>query len=230
MKILQNRKVVFILFLLIAGVSDSLSQERKVLPVDEGKRDASFSAFREKTLQAAKRRDAKYILSIVDANIKNSFGGDGGIDEFKKMWKINSPKSEFWDEFLTVLTHGGTFYKEADIKNKQFCAPYTFTSFPEDLDVFDYQAIFGTGVNLRSKPEMSAPVVASLSYNIVKVDYENSVKAESERDGYSWLKVETLGGKKGFVKTEYTRSPIDYRACFEKKNGKWKMTVFIAGD
>ncbi len=39
-----------------------------------------------------------------------------------------------------------------------------------------------------------------------------------------------LGGKKGYVSVKFVRSPIDYRACFEKKNGKWKMNTFVAGD
>lgn len=228
LKKLKSANVFFILFLLIFGVSGSLAQERKVLPVDEGKRDASFSRFRQKTLQAAKRRDVKYILSIVDANIKNSFGGNDGIREFREMWKINRPQSKFWAEFITALSNGGTFDKES--KNKMFLAPYTFTGFPDDLDAFDYHAIFGNNVNLRSKPDGSAPVVAGLSYNIVKVDFANSVADTAQEGEYVWLKIETLGGKKGFVKAEYVRSPIDYRAIFEKKNGKWKMTIFLAGD
>jgi hypothetical protein len=39
-----------------------------------------------------------------------------------------------------------------------------------------------------------------------------------------------LGGKKGFVKAEFVRSPIDYRAIFEKKGRNWKLTAFVAGD
>jgi hypothetical protein len=229
MKISKTRKIIFTFFLLICAVSASFSQERKVLPVDEGKRDASFSAFRQKTLEAAKRRDVKYILSIVDANIKNTFGDSNGIEEFKKMWKIDSPQSDFWDEFITVLEHGGAFFKRKGApKNQIFHAPYTFTQFPEDLDAIEHQAIFGNNVNLRSKPDANAPVVAALSYNIVKVDYENSVKGTD--DEYLWLKVETLGGKKGFVNAKYVRSPIHYRAIFEKRNGKWKLVIFIAGD
>jgi hypothetical protein len=227
---LKSANVIFILFLLISGVSGALAQDRKLLPVDEGKRDASFSQFRKKTLAAAKRRDVKYILSIVDRNIKNGFGDSNGIDEFKKFWKINRPQSEFWNEFISVLSNGGTFDKESGAKNKTFVAPYTFSSFPADLDGFEYQAVFGTGVNLRSKPETNAPVVASLAYNIVKVDFENSVADKAQEGEYTWLKIETLGGKKGFVKAAYVRSPIDYRAVFEKKKGKWIMTVFLAGD
>ena len=220
----------FVLCFVIFAFSNALAQERYVLPVDEGEKDASFLSFRTKLIQAAKNKDSKYILSIVDPNIRNTFGDDNGIRYFKKVWKIDNPKSEFWEEFLAVITHGGTFYKEAATKSKQFCAPYIFTSFPEDLDAFDYSAIFGKNINLRAKPESDAPVIANLSYNIVKVEYQNSVEDKNKENTYLWLKVETLGGKKGFVKAEFVRSAIDYRACFQKKNGRWKMTVLVAGD
>lgn len=222
-------RILFFAFLLASFSFDAVAQERKVLPVDEANKDASFGAFREKTLQAAKKRDVKYILSILDPNIKNNFGGDGGIQEFKREWKIQSLQSKFWAEFITVLSNGGTFSREnGETKSDMFQAPYTFTQFPEDLDAFEYHSIFGSSVNLRSRPEAAAPVVATLSYNVVKVNFINSVKIGE--DEYSWLKVETLGGKRGFVQSKYVRSPIAYRAIFEKKKGQWKMTAFIAGD
>jgi len=221
-------KILIVLGFAVFSFLNVSAQERYVQPVDEAKKDASFLAFRTKLLAAAKKRDAKYVLSIVDQNIMNSFGGDGGIEEFRKTWKINSPNSEFWSELLKVMTNGGTFSEEDG--SKMFSAPYTFDGFPEDLDVFDYSSIFGNNVNLRVKPDLSSKTVTQLSYNIVKVDYQNSVKKSGSEDEYSWLKIETLGGKKGFVKSEFVRSPIDYRAGFVKKNGRWKMTFFIAGD
>jgi hypothetical protein len=201
------------------------AQERFVLPADEGKEDQSFFAFRERLIAAAERRDAAFILSIIDPKIELSFGGDAGIADFKRIWKVTSRDSGFWDEFLPVIKNGGSFTRGG--KSKIFYAPYTFNGFPEDLDAFEFQAIFGKDVNLRRRPDVDSPVVASLSYNVVRVDHENSVK---KGDDYVWLKVETLGGKKGFVKAEFVRSPIDYRAGFEKKRGLWKMVVFIAGD
>ncbi len=221
-------KILIVLGFAVFSFLNVSAQERYVQPVDEAKKDASFLAFRTKLLAAAKTRDAKYVLSIVDQNIMNSFGGDGGIKEFRETWKINSPNSKFWSELLKVMTNGGTFSEEDG--SKMFSAPYTFDGFPEDLDVFDYSSIFGNNVNLRVKPDLSSKTVTQLSYNIVKVDYQNSVKKSGSEDEYSWLKIETLGGKKGFVKSEFVRSPIDYRAGFVKKNGRWKMTFFIAGD
>jgi len=229
-KMNRNLYKLFVLSLviLLAFINSSAQKERQVLPVDEGKTDASFKAFREKLIVAVRKHDVKYVLGILDPDIKNSFGGDGGIKEFKETWKINSPKSELWDELLIVLTNGGSFFKEEG--NNPYCAPYSFNNFPDNLDAFEYQMIFGSNVNLRAQPNLKAKTVALLSYNVVKTDYENSVADKNKEGAYLWLKVETLGGKKGFVNAIYVRSPIDYRACFEKKNGRWKMTTFIAGD
>ncbi len=214
-------------FFVVFGFVSFPAQERYVKPVDEAKTDASFFAFRTKLIEAAKKRDAKYILSVVDRNIKNSFGGNDGIEEFKKAWKINSPNTDFWNEFLPVITSGGKF-TEGENNTKLFFAPYSFNSFPDDLDAFSYSVIFGDKVNLRSKTDTNSSVVASLSYNVVEI--LNSVKPNKNAEKVSWYEIKTLGGKRGFVKAEFVRSPIDFRAGFEKKGGKWKMTVFIAGD
>jgi len=219
-------KSFLVFFFIIFGFSGLSAQERYVLPVDEAKKDASFFAFRSKLIEAAKKRDAKFVLSVVDRNIKNSFGGNDGIAEFKKAWKIDRPNSEFWIEFLRVINGGGSFIKDGS--NKLFFAPYTFNSFPENIDAFSHSVIFGKNVSLRSKAERNSPIVANLSYNIVEII--ESVKDIKDLGKTSWFEIKTLGGKKGFVKAEFVRSPIDYRAGFEKKNGKWKMTIFVAGD
>ena len=68
----------------------------------------------------------------------------------------------------------------------------------------------------------------------MKIDEPASIKRKTGKGEddweYDWYKVETLGGKKGFVKAEFVRSAVDYRAGFEKKKGVWKMIFFIAGD
>ncbi len=218
------------IFTFVFPIVGAAQKEYRVTPVDEAKKDASFFAFREKFIAAAKKRDVKFLLDALDRDVKGSFGGDSGIADFKRLWKLDQPNSKLWKELLTVLTGGGTFVKDAGIKNKQFCAPYSFTLFPPDLDAFQYQMIFADNVNLRARPDAKAAAIAKLSYNVVKVDYENSVKKPKSEDDYSWLKIETLGGKKGFVSAEFVRSPIDYRGCFEKRKGVWKMTFFLAGD
>jgi hypothetical protein len=222
---------ILLSFTAFNSIVPAQARERFVKPVDEAKKDPTFFAFREKLIAAVKKKDAKYLLSIVDEKIKNGFGGEDGINEFKSRWDFGGPDNDdFWREFLPVITNGGSFAKEIKPKNSLFFAPYVFQFFPEDLDAFEYRVITGNNVNLRKEGNVNAPVVAVLSYNIVKVDEDNSIEGRGKDGVMDWYAVETLGGKRGFVKAEYVRSPVDYRAGFEKIKGKWKMTFFAAGD
>lgn len=217
---------LFIITLVALFAFTAFPQEKFVKPVDEAAKDPSFLAFRTKLISAAERRDVKYMLSIIDPEIKNGFGGEDGIANFKREWKITSKKSEFWKEFLPVIKNGGAFDKD---DKTSFMAPYTFSSWPDDVDGFEDQVIFGNNVNLREEPNMKAKVVAQLSYNVVKVQYETLPKSgKSEYPG--WLLVKTLGGLEGYVKSEYVRGHIDFRAGFTKKRGVWKLDFFLAGD
>jgi Bacterial SH3 domain. len=209
--------------LILGFALGAIGQERFVKPVDEAAKDASFTAFRKKLIAAIDRKDSKYILSIVASDIKNGFGGEDGIANFRKNWKIDRKGSKFWTEFSAVVKNGGKF-NGRDL----FTAPYSFDGFPSDLDVFEHSLIFGNNVNLREMPAMDGKVIDRLSYNVVLT--VDTAPASGTDDVPDWVKIKTLGGKTGWVKAEYVRSPIDYRAGFEKKRGVWKMTFFLAGD
>lgn len=211
------------LFLMVLFAAAAFGQERYLKPVDEAAQDASFLAFRTKLIAATERKDAKYLLSIVDPGISNDFAGTKGIASFKKEWKLEQKNSKFWGEFLPVIKNGGKFDGEGANKMKHFSAPYTYSAWPEDLDGFIYSAIGGENVNLRTAPNTNAEIVGKLSYNIVKTEDQDGVPE-------GWDNVSTLGGMSGYVKSEFVKREIGYRAGFEKKRGKWVMTFFVAGD
>ena len=215
------------ILLSIAGAVPA--QERYVKPVDEAKLNPSFLAFRTKLITAAERKDTQFILGILDPKIELSFGGDAGIPAFKRIWKVDSKNSEFWAAFLQVIRNGGQFTGEGGNRLNLFAAPYPHTAWPDDLDGFEHSVIFGNNVNLRKEPNMNAEVVARLSYNVVRIEPKTVPKSgKSEYPG--WWQITTLGGLRGFVRQEFVRSPLDYRAGFERKRGVWKMIFFIAGD
>lgn len=217
-----------LLTILCAGLFASVvaAQERYVRPVDEAAKDASFLVFRSKLIAAAERRDIRYVISILDPKVELSYGGHVGTKGFRELWK---KEADFWEEFLPVIKNGGRFSYEGRGRNAIFSAPYVFTDFPEDLDAFEYFAIFGSDVNLRRSPSTEAEIVARLSYNVVKLDEEPGPLKDGEGRP-EWFRVKTLGGQTGYVNRKYFRSPIDYRAGFQKKKGVWKMIYFIAGD
>lgn len=224
---------IFAIAVLAAAMS---AQEIYIKPVDEAAKDPSLVEFRDKLIDAAERKDTKYVISVMDPKIHLSFGGHEGIADFKQMWQPDTKGSLFWNELLAVLKNGGAFGEDTDEGNKTFYAPYTFTSFPDypEMDIFRDGAIIGKDVNLRDKPSLNAKVIGSLSYNVVMIDHQGSVMKKKtpgiEMDTYEWYKIETLGGKKGFVHADYVRGHVDYRIGLEKQNGKWKITMFIAGD
>src|SRR5687768_12172923 len=94
--------------LLLAGSCAASAQTRKLYPVDEGRKDPSFQAFRQRLVAALRRGDRRFVLSIVDPKIVPSFGDEtGGIRAFKKLWNLDERDSKGWnrlrDRLLALL-------------------------------------------------------------------------------------------------------------------------------
>ena len=109
-----------------------------------------------------------------------------------------------------------------------FMAPYTYSNFPDQFDAFEYGAIIGDGVNVRRGPGTGHPIIKTLSFDIIRVNDWTPTKTRGDKGG--WISVALIDGQKGYVASEYIRSPVDYRAIFNKENGRWIMTAFVAGD
>ena len=162
---------------------------------------------------------------MLDPKITNSFGGEGGIDEFREPWKLNEPGTLVWKPLEQVLVLGGSF-----IRSGHFCAPYVFSRFPEGLDPFAHDVIVKNAAMVRAFPSADSSVVDVLSYHVVKTDRYQGSKQGPQRRVPGWVEVSTPSGKTGFVAEGDIRSPTDYRACFVKKSGTWLMDVFVTGD
>ena len=214
---------MILLLLTLSFAASTPAQVAKLYPVDEAAKDPAFFAFRARLLRAIYKKDTSFLLSIVDPKIANNFGGDDGITHFKRIWHPERPTSPMWTELLAALALGGKFDKD-----QSFGAPYLFNSFPEGLDVFEHAAVIEDGVRVRREPNTRGTVIRNLSFDIVKLGRGEYRRNPGEKR--EWVPVELADGQKGYVASEYIRSPIDYRAIFEKKNGKWMMTAFIAGD
>jgi hypothetical protein len=215
--------------LLMIGVFTltATAKARKLYPVDEGAKDASFKAFRDKLIGAVRQRNTRFVLAVLHPNVRLSFGDQSGVKDFREMWKPDSRDSELWKELSTILSLGGTFSTSEG--RRVFWAPYTFSSFPDDLDAFEYAPIIGENVRVRSLPDATAPIVTNLSYDIVKATFSEP-GASKDGNAPGWVRVVIPDGRNGYVAKRYVRSAVDYRIGFERIRGKWLITAFIAGD
>lgn len=204
--------------LLLIGVPINVYAQAILKPVDQADRKADFFGFRAQLLTAIIKKDKNSLLAAVNKNIKNSFGGNDGIDNFRKSWKIDQTNSPLWETLGTVLALGGTFDHAGS-----FNAPYTFSAWPDNVDVFENIAIIGEKVNIRATPTLNGKVLANVSYVILPL--VNKVGLNKQ-----WVAVKLTDGKTGYVSKALTRSSVDYRAIFEKVDGRWQMVAFIAGD
>ena len=216
--------------LLIAALAaaDAGAQVAKLYPVDEAARDPEFFAFRARLIVAVANRDTEFLYSVLSPRIKNNFGGDGGIDEFKQQWRPEAADSKLWSTLADVLALGGKFDE-----SKNFWAPYWYAVEPDGdaADPFVYGVVVGRGVQVRRGPTASSAAIANLDFDVIKVPDWSAKPDSNDRDsGRAWVGVELEDGRKGFVVSTHLRSRIGYRAGFARRNGRWVIEALVAGD
>ncbi len=217
------KKLLLALFL----ISSQIVLSQKLEPLIP---DRSLVSFLEEFKQAVSKKDKTWIINNLHPNVMNSFGNDGGIEEFKKSWEFQGDASAFWKLMDKIIDLGGGTMKSEDM----YSMPYVFSHWPDEYDAFENVAITGTNVNIRDKPAVEgSEVVGQFSYDIVSIDFSKSVADEGDdKVGYySWCYVESQDKTlKGYVYGDFVWSPLTYRIGFEKKNKKWKITYLLAGD
>lgn len=151
-------------------------------------------------------------MRIVDPGILNSFSGDGGRDEFREHWGLGNPdKSQLWGALAFALGLGGRF-----LGDTLFYAPYTMH------DVIG-EVLLGNNVTVHAGPALTFGVIDTLAFEAVTQWREKSTTA-------GWEPIRTSTSKTGWVLQRHLRSPIDYRAGFVRRQGRWWLRALVAGD
>ena len=211
---------------LAAMVGGAAAQEVKLLPVDEGVNEPSWTLFKARLLDALAKRDQKFVLGIVDARIRNTLGQNGRT-EFRKLWQPQAADSPLWVELPKLLFLGGVFVKR-DNGGSEFCAPYVRFKWPDNAPAGASGAILVADALMKAKPSAAAETLRTLSHDLVKVlDWE--VADDDKENKQQWVRIETGAGA-GYVPEEQIRSPLEHRACFAKSGTGWRMTGLEAGE
>jgi hypothetical protein len=202
------------------------AQERPLDPVDEAAKDASWNGFKKRLIAAIERRERKFILGILDKNVRTGLEGGRGVAQFRKLWELDSEASPLWQELRTVMALPAAYHRP-EKGRAELCVPYVAVRWPQDVDAFKGGAIIANDVLAKSAPSADSDTVATLSYNMVEVaDWE-----VDDRDAASkqkWVRIWLKSGV-GFVPEEQIRSPIEHAACFVKGETSWRLIGFGPG-
>lgn len=200
--------------LLLALAAAALGASR-LPPVDQCAADPSFVEFRNELRGAVERRDTAALLSVVADDIHASLGGHVGKQDFIELWELKQPRmSRLWKELGEALRLGCT------MRDGLATAPSMMDQIG-DRDAFETRIAL-PGAVLRTRPTDRSRAIARLDWHVLTL--------RGPWDGGPWVRVRLDGGRSGYVRDALARSPIDYRAWFRKRGGKWIMEGFVAGD
>jgi len=201
------------------------SQDGVFASRDEAAGDQSWTRFRDRLLEAVQQRDKKFVLSLVDRNVRNGIGQPNGREEFIRQWEPDAEDSPLWRELPRALHLGAAYYSHEKMP-RSLCAPYVLPRWPKNTDPHGNGAITARETALRAAPSGSADILASLGQSIVRViDWEI---ADSDTDiKQKWVKI-NANERDGFIPEEHIRSPLEHLACFRKGEAGWRLTSFLA--
>lgn len=212
-----------VLALLSAGLA--FAQPVKLVPVDEAAGDATWSRFRARLIDALIKRDKKFVDSIVDRKVRN-ISGDDGIAEFRKLWELQKTDSPLWTELPKVLFLGSARVKQEG--SDEICAPYVYFRWPANAPDDANAAVIAREAIVQARPSATSSALQTLAYDLVHVtDWE--VGDEDKGSKQFWVAVKTAAGT-GFLPQEQVRSPLEYRACFVKRDGNWRLAGLEVGE
>ena len=215
--------VLLLAFLVAAVPASAMAQERKIEPVDEAGKDASWNAFRKRLFEALEKRDRKFVMSIVSSGVRNGSDSPRGTAEFRKQWLIDAEDSPLWDELRSALELGSAWLVR-EKKRRELCAPYVLAKWPDDVDFTKNGVIVAREALAKSEPSSGSETLATLSYDIIAVeDWELDDRDKTAKQ--KWVKIK-LKERDAYVPEEQIRSPIEHAACFIKTEFGWRLTVF----
>ena len=195
----------------------------KLLPRDEA--NASFREFRTQLLAALSRRDTTFLYGIIAPEIKNSFGGDGGIDGFKRQWQMEDPETPVWTALSRVLDMGGE-----QSSDSIFVAPYVYAFWPDSLDAFEHIAVTGSAVKVYQQPLAEARVLGTVDQSILRVREWRGLSSAGVPADSIWANVQLPSGASGWIRSADVYSAVGWRAMFVRHGDRWMMVFFVAGD
>ncbi|HPB02084.1 MAG TPA: hypothetical protein PLZ67_03950 [Bacteroidales bacterium] len=244
------KSIVFVFLLLICVLSSTgqtQKAEYKIFPVDETGKDTSLVAFVAQLKNILTEKDTARLFAIMHPKMVTSFGGAMyGRQDFISKWHLEKSKeSVVWDLMLHAINPGGVFCEgifDEDTIEAAIQYPYATDDRLYQLAAAHFPDMYFdpyfTGVCISKNAPVyencdeSSKQVATLSYDILLIDYEATMNAQPDAGfDFKMHYINTLDGAvKGWIKTSDIYALGGQTLILEKKDGNWMITGFFPFD
>jgi hypothetical protein len=207
---------VLLVFLLFAGLGAGTAEARRLPPVDGCARAPGFAAFRAQLRRAVARHDVRFIQRMIADDIVNSPGVYPGREGFQG-W---GEGSALWYHLENMFRLGCARGSDGRVWVPGFSLAATDEERAPHADGSRLVLILGPRVQVRAAPSETSRVIATLNWDVIP--------ATPHRVGYDdWWWVPLPGGRRGYLTgSGHLRFFGDFRAIFERRRGRWRMTEF----
>lgn len=209
----------FLAFLLLVTLSAGTAEAGRLPPVDGCARAPGFAAFRTRLLRAVARQDVAFMRRTIADDIVNGPGSYPGREGFEGWLGASS----LWYELGNMFRLGCAL----DARGRAWVPGLSLAATDEErlvhADGSRLALILGPRVEVRGAPLYTARVTGTLNWDVLPVT--------PHAVGYDdWWWVPLPNGRRGWlVGANHIRFFGDYRAVFERRQGRWRMTVFSTG-
>jgi hypothetical protein len=202
---------------IVAATSTSVAPlaQGPYAPQDDCATVAGADTFRQQLAAAVRKRDTDALIALAADDIKLDFGGGAGSAELRK--RLNDKAWDLWNELDELMALGCAANGEGGIT-----IPWYFGQDLGDVDPVSGWIVTGEKVPVLAAPDPGSKALATISWDVVEI-----AALDPER---KYQQVELPDKETGFIATDNLRSVIDYRLIASSRNGRWRITSFIAGD
>ena len=193
-------------------------------PVDQCRGDPEFDRFRRRLERAVASRDNQKLNPLMAPDVRLSFGGVIWFPKFKN-FEQSGPGGDgmwhnaLWDQMAKVLRLGcGTVRSGSAIEYRAWPAMYVNGEGLEASETW----VSLPGAILWRDSDRHARIAQRLPAWTVLHELGQGYSSD--------MKVRTPKGRVGFVPRERMRGLLDYRLIAQRRDGRWLVTAFVAGD
>ena len=184
-------------------------------PQDSCATEPGAAAFRQRLAAAVHARDVDALVALAAEDVRLDFGDGAGKEELRA--RLDDGALGLWEELRTLMSLGCSINAQGGIT-----IPWYFDQDLGNVDPLEAMIVTGENVPVHERALATSRRVASVSWNLVTL--------AGPLTDTRYQRVELPDGTTGYIATGQLRSLIDYRLIASSRNGRWRITSFVAGD